>query len=73
MARDYGIEPYKRTDDERTKLDTKAEITMKMLEEVINELNNNPTDKLYLQIIEQIEEKQKLGNQFNELVHEYKD
>lgn len=67
MARDYGIEPYKRTDDEITKMDTKFDIRKKMLDEIIDELNNDPTHKLYSQIIEQLEEQQKLGKQIIEL------
>ena len=74
MARDYGIEPYKRTDDEITKMDTKFDIRKKMLDEIIDELkNNDPTHKLYSQIIEQLEEQQKLGKQIDELTPKNKD
>lgn len=73
-ARDYGIEPYKRTDDELTKLDTKSEITKKMFDELTNELTNEPTiHELTPQMLEVIKERQKLSEQILELISQNKD
>ena len=54
MARDCGIEPYKRTDDEITKMDKRHDITSKMLYKIINDQYNDLTNKQYSQVIEQL-------------------
>ena len=39
MARDYGVEPYKRTDDVITKQNTQSKVTVKMFEKLLDELS----------------------------------